>query len=83
MTLHKVTGFFKTSQYEGIIFKDGLLEYCTNGVLVWPMSVKEEKIRRVNHINLRKFLKFWDKHHPEERFIFPKHRRKTIWENKV
>ena len=71
-TLYKVTGFFKTPQYEGIIFKDGLLEYCTNGVLVWPMSVKEDKVKRVNHINLRKFLRFWNKHHPGERFLFPK-----------
>ena len=77
-TLYKVTGFFKTPQYEGIIFKDGLLEYCTNGVLVWPVSVKEDKVKRVDHINFRKFLKFWDKHHKGERFIFPKHRRKTI-----
>ena len=76
--LYKVTGFFKTPQYEGIIFKDGLLEYCTNGVLVWPMSVKEDKVKRVDHINFRKFLKFWDKHHKGERFIFPKHRRKNI-----
>ena len=76
--LYKVTGFFKTPQYEGIIFKDGLLEYCTNGVLVWPMSVKEDKVKRVDHINFRKFLKFWDKRHKGERFIFPKHRRKTI-----
>ena len=78
MTLHKVTGFFKTSQYEGIIFKDGLLEYCTNGVLVWPMSVKQDKVKKIDNFNFRKFLKFWDKHHPEERFIFPKHRRKNI-----
>lgn len=73
-TLHKVTGFFKCPQYEGITYMDGGIEYCTNGVLVWPMSVKEDKVKRVNHINLRKFLKFWDKHHLGERFLFPKHR---------
>lgn len=34
--------------------------------------VDKEGNKRVNHINLRKFLRFWDKHHKGERFLFPK-----------
>lgn len=63
---YKVIGFYRAinRQHEGIIFIKDKKKYISNGVFMWRLEDKEDKIERVKKIDRKKFFKFWDRNYP-------------------